>query len=284
MPFGTKEAKYDHRNRSLRVTNLEPDLSIEGECLLIRGGHIDQVSQLCDIPVPRSASVSELEEIYRSWRRFVQAKGSQLSIDEYDGYTDRRNEKEVSRLWTRFLTVHYDEAKDLETPYGEDPPSDDDKLFYDTDLLYDTDPPEPNLQPITLTTQALVDAERDLMFRTKSQINLRLSFCHLLPSSASLRLHPNHRIHAGLRLNGPGRRLCITKRGFIALVPANSVVGDSLAVLQGASFAYVLRKQDGGEEGNLLVGEAFVPRWAYGMGEDLAMEWGKGIDEVIRIY
>lgn len=118
-------------------------------------------------------------------------------------------------------------------------------------------------------------------------VNLKLSRAYLLPSKSTkypISLHPNRRIHAGMRANGPGRRLCITKRGFIALVPADTEIEDSIAILRGASFPYILRKY-GGKKRHVLVGEAFVPRYARGMGEELAKrEFKIGLNAIIRLY
>ena len=92
-------------------------------------------------------------------------------------------------------------------------------------------------------------------------LNLRLSRCHFLPSSyIATTPHRNRRAHAGLQLYGVGRRLCLTSRANLALIPAESLAGDSIALLRGASFPYVLRRTSNGMD-HVLIGESFIPTW-----------------------
>jgi hypothetical protein len=116
-------------------------------------------------------------------------------------------------------------------------------------------------------------------------INLKLSGANLLPSTFTPSLQPNRRIQAGLRVNGPGRRLVITKRGALALAPGEVQIGDDIALFMGASFSYVLRKASGEGVGQsyVLVGEAFVPQHTYGQGERLAKEYGLKMNRFVRL-
>jgi hypothetical protein len=73
-------------------------------------------------------------------------------------------------------------------------------------------------------------------------------------------IHPNHIAQAGLQAYGVGRRLCVTSKGFLALIPAEARIGNWIALLKGASFPYVLRGSRG-DAHLVLVGEAFIPTW-----------------------
>ena len=53
----------------------------------------------------------------------------------------------------------------------------------------------------------------------------------------------------------PGRRLARTRKGYIALVPGASSVGDKIALFKGGKLPFVIRQQDGGWE---LLGDSFV--------------------------
>ena len=72
-----------------------------------------------------------------------------------------------------------------------------------------------------------------------------------------------------MRRNCIGRLICVTQRGFLSLVPGDVKVGDPIAICQGASFPYVLRKI-AKRKGNMLVGECFVPRYASRWGQRVA--------------
>ncbi|KAK0652648.1 hypothetical protein B0T16DRAFT_104087 [Cercophora newfieldiana] len=52
-----------------------------------------------------------------------------------------------------------------------------------------------------------------------------------------------------------GRRMCVSEKGYVGLVPANTAVGDQIAILAGAGTPYLLR-ETGGKR--LLVGECYI--------------------------
>lgn len=61
MPFSScKEGKIDESHNSrLIVTDSEtPDAQLEGECLTVRGGHIDSIALICEVAVPLSDRIS----------------------------------------------------------------------------------------------------------------------------------------------------------------------------------------------------------------------------------
>lgn len=138
------------------------------------------------------------------------------------------------RNWIRFLTVLYDEAQDLE-------------------ISYMAHAQKNNKGPDSALSDPLKSSSITL---TSTESLHALTYCP--PSHSSSAPHPNHRIHAGLQSYGAGHRLCITKRGLLALIPAEAQIGDPIALFRGATFPYILRKAK--EESNyVLVGEAFIP-------------------------
>jgi hypothetical protein len=251
----------------LAVTKVEiGEVKVEGECLVVRGGMFDAIELICeDIAVPCNAPPDMLDVAYVEWQDFVDRADKNQQLDEWDCMEFLHETPQLRQMhWVRFLSVLSDEARDLEPGSHEERRRNRGRRA-GTDVL-------------EIAEQEL----EDIGFH--KSLNLKLSRAYLLPSSSFTPfLHPNRRIHAGLRSNGPGRRLAITTRGFVALVPADSVVGDTVAILQGASFCYVLRKY--GDNGkHVLVGEAFVPRYTHGRGETLAEEeFSSSVDDVIRL-
>jgi hypothetical protein len=76
----------------------------------------------------------------------------------------------------------------------------------------------------------------------------------LLPSSHKHQPDPYYQLYSSLREYGIGRRLCMTLEYYVALVPEETMAGDTLCVLHGSSsYCLVLRA-----EGNyhILIGEA----------------------------
>ena len=66
---------------------------------------------------------------------------------------------------------------------------------------------------------------------TYYHLNLKSCRCCLLPSKQELWLNPNRRVYAGLWRDGPGRRLYVTYRGFLALVPGERRQGGSVTIM-----------------------------------------------------
>jgi hypothetical protein len=57
----------------------------------------------------------------------------------------------------------------------------------------------------------------------------------------------------GIRL--AGRRFAVSQRGLLALVPAETQVGDMIVLIQGSEIPFILRAS---EKGHLLIGECYV--------------------------
>jgi hypothetical protein len=84
-----------------------------------------------------------------------------------------------------------------------------------------------------------------------------------------------------------GRKLCITTRGYIGLVPPFAEVGDAVFLIRGAQVPFVPRTVEGplSSEGSRvlchLVGEAYVHGLMYG---DVVGLGGEGLEtQVLEI-
>jgi hypothetical protein len=218
------------------------------------------ISSISPSHIQNNASTSSLDLIYTSWKNFAEtaAAGRQLCTTDISSFIaghdishpemERPNipphERDLNRSrartknWIRFLTVLSDQAPDMQ-------------MYHHPTPVQNSKDPDAYLS----------DPQRNPL--SWMQLNPRLSRSYLLPSShASASPHQNHRVHEGLKAYGVGRRLCITKRGYLALIPAETQVGDGVALFKGATFPYVLRKSvDERFRGaaNVLVGEAFIP-------------------------
>ncbi|KIW09414.1 uncharacterized protein PV09_00304 [Verruconis gallopava] len=280
LPFATSNGgiRGSSRLRELDVTDGDMAIvQIDGDCLILHGGHVDSVALLCEDIVPTNATSEALDSIFSKWKDFVTMSAISKQLDERDVYDFTDEESlDVDMNWVRFLTVLSDEARDLKGGY----------TFSAKERAQLTKQRNANLLKAG-AEEILCIAEEELR-RTNSyyHINLKTARAYLLPSTPEpfpLRLHPNRRAHAGLKRNGPGRRLCITKRGFLAMIPDEAKVEDRITIFRGATFPYVLRK-DGGKKRYTLVGEVFVPRYASGKGEEMARhEFRVSLDAKIRI-
>jgi hypothetical protein len=55
-----------------------------------------------------------------------------------------------------------------------------------------------------------------------------------------------------------GRRFCVTRKGYIGLVPIETKTGDEIAVFDGATVPFVLRQAEKGDGAFYLIGECYV--------------------------
>jgi hypothetical protein len=277
MPFDTSCEGGGHSSE-LSVTSTDvANVQIEGECLILRGGHIDSIAHICtDSIVPNAASVEELDAVFAAWQKFV--ADMEEHLDEWTKYElldEEKSEQLKYMHWVRFLSVLSDEARDLEPGSNEESRRN----------RYKGPKQRAGDARGATKHEILATAEAEFQHRnTHYHLNLKLCRAYLLPPNYDMGLHSHRRVHAGLKRNGPGRRLAITERGFVALIPAESEIGDSMAIIQGATFPYILR-QYGGKKRHVLVGEAFAPIYTCGRGESLAKEeFNRSIDGIIRLY
>ncbi|RYP04616.1 hypothetical protein DL764_004353 [Monosporascus ibericus] len=71
------------------------------------------------------------------------------------------------------------------------------------------------------------------------------------------------------------RRFCVTKKGYVGLVPEHTQVGDTICIFLGTSTPYLIRRVDGSAtamETHNLVGECYIHGMMYGEMMDLASE------------
>jgi hypothetical protein len=249
---------YDeHRTRGLllelRVTNDdEPDVKINGETLIIRGGLIDTVRLICEDTVKKGANPEELEAVFATWKKFIRDTKKARCMDEDEGYQyTEEPEPERTKIWLSFLSVLQDDAEDL----------------------------YPQKRKNKKTRTAFADPDPSTDPYNHLGLNYKLGRAYLLPPTyTTANLHRNRRVHNALLMNCIGRRLGVTKRGFIALLPAEATLEDPIAIFQGASMPYILRKTGHGGD-HVLVGEAFIPSYAHGGGETVATDEEHGGDE-----
>jgi hypothetical protein len=276
MPFNSYKAEMGgsaSRILDLAITDRDNGIvQIEGECLILRGGHMDAVAIFCQDVVSSNASSDQLDAIFESWQKFVSTAAKTKALNDMDTHDFINSGNSETRMnWIRFLSVLQDEARDMRSYSYSDKKKKQDKRAGDAG---------------SASMDAVLKMAKEELSTTHQyyHLNFKLTCSHLLPANYPIRLHPDRRIHAGLKRHGPGRRLCITKRGFLALIPAEAEVEDPIALFQGASFPYVLRKY-GGKKRYVLVGEAFVPGYSSGKGGRLAKEEFKvGLDAIFRLY
>jgi hypothetical protein len=260
------------RNSDLSVTEEElPTVRVDGEVLLLKGGLSDAIRLVCEDTIKSGAGAEELEAVYMAWQRFIHEAASRGVVEEYEAreYIKGREEEEEdeeeeeedkTRPWLRFISVLQDTAEDLDKRWN--------KRIQNTTNTGPTTSKDPDW---ALTP-----------YHYPSPYNRLIRSYLLPPTYTPAHVHRNYRIHNALRTNCVGRRLGVTQRGFLALIPAEAEVGDSIAIFQGASMPYVLRKaQSSGD--HVLVGEAFVPKYKWGGGEREAKYNGENVNEWIRL-
>ncbi|KAF2253203.1 hypothetical protein BU26DRAFT_560531 [Trematosphaeria pertusa] len=262
MPFETLDA-HGSCIMELEATDARyPTARVEDRILILRGGLVDNVQLICKEYVPSGASAEELEAVYVSWRKFARDAVKRKELEERDAYEYVQDHtKATERHWIRFLSVMSDKADDL-------------KGYSRSDSSFEK----------RRRKEREANRDRDSTPFSQLRLNYKLARSYLLPPSHSPKqMHGNRRIHDLFQRIGVGRRLCITMRGSLALIPAEAEKGDLFGLFHGASFPYVLRKH-GEEEDHVLVGEAWVPRYSSAYGERLAKEeWGIKMNATIRL-
>ncbi|KAJ4288119.1 hypothetical protein N0V90_012136 [Kalmusia sp. IMI 367209] len=254
IPFNRNDIQGKSKLSAYEMTSkLVPDVQIQDGILILRGGLLDEVKSISPDAVSEGSTATQLEEVYTSWRTFVDNAARLQELEDLEAYEYVEETDQVTLLhWIRFLSILHDDAQDLRrgsqrnhawAPNHSDPSGIEELDFGNNPWHH-------------------------------LGLNSKLARSYLLPPNYSIaHLHSNHRVHKAMLTNCVGRRLCITKRGMVALVPAEAEVGNPIALFQGASFPYILGPVD--EDGNhVLVGEAFVPRYTSRGGERLVEdEW-----------
>jgi hypothetical protein len=260
MPFRTwKPGSPVHESDMMVTEHEEADVKVEGECLIVRGGHVDSIALLSDHVVNNNSSAEHLDEVYNAWKVFSADAWKRKQMEDWEAEQYLKcNHDERMRNWIKFLSALTDDAGDFGSNYRS-------SRTKGNGTGKNTKMSEAEMLQIA---QEELDQTHGF-----HNLNLKLTRAYLLPSiptSYRIFLHSNRRLHAALRTYAINRRFCITKRGFLALVPAEAEIGNSLALFKGASVPYVLRRHE--QKTYVLVGEALVPRYSRGRGEDLVKE------------
>lgn len=203
-----------------RKSYVTPDVQFEDEVLRISGVHIDAVQSLCDLVVQQNDTSEALSSLYTTWKEFT----TQVLRRSKAGYDQKEFVKTLvgdsaDTMWAYML------AMGDETPY----------------------------QILSISQYS------DMHFADMLLQNLNHKFITAnFLRGKKLKATPERMIDAMLRKYCIGRRLCLSEKGFVGIVPAESRAGDSVVMFYGGQFASILRKID---EGNryVLVGEAFFP-------------------------
>lgn len=236
LPFNRITDMGSDQEPLFRSTDiLTADIQVRDEILLLKGELIDVVGYVSPKTVNSTSTITQIEDVYRSWFDLVEMVASSIDGTHKSDLEAYRQDTvgdglETRKSWIWFLSVMNDNAEDLD---------------------------EHNLH--RLSKKALyIHSWRQY----QSGPNYNLSRSYLLPADYSAgNLHPNHRVHIAMLTNCIGRRFCITRRGMVALVPEDAKVGSSIAMFRGAPFQFVLGQPN--DQGHrVLVGDAFVPRYA----------------------
>ncbi|EPE33296.1 Heterokaryon incompatibility protein, putative [Glarea lozoyensis ATCC 20868] len=289
IPFQTT-GLHEMRFISRLTTTELPHVHVKDEMLALQGGLIDTISSICPFYVHNTASASSLESVFQSWKAFAHSAASRAHLSlvnfetliegttasqkayyEVQRQTSQKDydvwlvecQNTVTQNWIQFMTVMLDKAQDLQPGYQA------------SRVKVHEDGPDAYLFDSAINPFGHLG------------LNPRLTRSYLLPPSHAMATpHPNHRVHAGLKMYGVGRRFCLTQRGYLALIPAEVRVGDGIALFKGATFPYVLRREG---QANVLVGEAFVygfsgEAWDRSVEVTAREEWGVGLDGWIWIF
>jgi hypothetical protein len=246
-PFHDRRTKHGIRSKTYLHETKEdvPDLKIDGETLLLKGGFYDSIRMICDDTVKRGTGVEELEAIFAAWEKFVRGAAELRLIKANEGYEyDAQAQMERKNMWLMFLSVS---QKDTEGFYSQK-------------------------RGINRGQTTFEDPGLSSYRYSKLNLNYRLGRGYLLPTTYTAEhLHHNRDVHNALLTNCVGRRLGVTKQGYVALLPAEVESDDVVAVFKGASIPYILRKAERDDD-YVLVGEAFIASFASGRSETVVVD------------
>jgi hypothetical protein len=253
-------APFSRNNSDLRVTNYHSSIvRVDGEILSLKGGLVDGVHLICADTVKNGNDTEELEAVYEAWQKFIQDAMSQGLLEELQAerYINE-SAREKTRHWLRFLSALEDAAEDLIDSARND-----------------------GIRGEKEQTTEITEWSMNTYQYESPYFKLAQSY-FLPPTYTTAQKHRNRRIHNALSTNCIGRRLGVTKRGFLVLIPAEAEVGDPIAIFRGASMSYILREMESDSD-CVLVGEAFVPAYTCGGGEGMANDIGDELDNWIRL-
>jgi hypothetical protein len=203
----------------------QPTMQFVGEELHVRGFHSDKIEFVSDM-VNADDDGPQLDAICAKWKGAVSeaSQTKKLSSRDKDINTDLLGGR-PERAWIEFLSIMADGANEL---------------VYDAQgqVANDAEPAK------------LVDSP-----------NVRLAHAHVGLETEQIP-RSKRKLRAAMRKNCVGRRLFTSKAGTVGLAPGDARAGDSIAILHGAQFPYILRKSDG--KNYVIVGDAWLPVYTRG--------------------
>ena len=119
--------------------------------------------------------------------------------------------------------------------------------------------------PLLRTRSSLPCSEQDIL-KSLPATDYGLIRAYLLPLGFFQKVPPRAPVSAAARRYAAGRRLASSKKGAMALMPPETRIGDSIALLHIASYPFVVREEDEDEQEFTLVGEALMIMGTFGSG------------------
>lgn len=192
------------------VSSDEADYRFKGSDILrVKGSYLDSLQNIQNDIINHDDSFEQLDALLSSWKAFAQGALLNPKMEHLEGcyIKEQLLGKENERAWIEMLSIGHDKGHGL--------------CFSETG---------------------------ELLPEKKSEDNdrapaVRLAKSLLFPDQVE-KVNPRIRIYNHLRKHGIGRRLGLSEKGIIGLVPADARPGDSICLLKGGSFPYLLRKQD----------------------------------------
>ena len=78
-----------------------------------------------------------------------------------------------------------------------------------------------------------------------------------------------------------GKRFCVTRDGYMCLIPARAAKGDEICVFLGGSVPFVIRERDNGNYS--LVGECYVHGLMDGEALDMVLDYDWLEEDIISL-
>jgi Heterokaryon incompatibility protein (HET) len=203
----------------------EADFSFDndGRVLRARGCFNGSVKTIHEAFVRASDLTEQLNSTYLAWKDFIKNADDMFAHlrRRHDFMREKLTDRWHDRAWLDLLTVNASQNGDFaskETSPGH----------------WEPVSPEPPVE-------------------YAATLNLRFIKSLLVPDSLhDVKPHPFYKVHWALRDYGLGRRLGLSSEGAVCFLPHGVQEGDLIVEFDGASFPYILRKQD---NGYLVIGE-----------------------------
>ena len=220
------KAKPFQTTRKPQASYKDADCIFEDETntLRLKGEFLDTVHRLSDHNAKQGNTAEELDTLCSEWKKLLipllpvanSYRYTATHLEDSHYVKSLLSPTDADATWVSFLSLENDNGSSL-------------RRFRDGELPLD-DP------------------------RSLDEIpNSRMAMSLLLPQDFAGWSGKHSLIHTHLRNYAVGRRLCISKKGVLGLVPEDARIGDSIVVFHGGSFPYIIRES--GDQ-HVLVGEA----------------------------